>query len=362
MDIWKIKNALKTATNVVDALSDPNGPLNAANALRFIFERRFSSLPGFRSSWDYLERCSYEDFPSLARVKLIKIYSGGNALCLHLYEQPSPKGLFLCVHGIGGLSEDASSCMHDYLFRAGYDVAALDLTASGRSEGMGVKGLSQSAIDVVSALSFIHSSSLSSLPLFLLGHSWGGYGVSASLAFDSSPLAVFELAGFKDPVAIMTALPSSYVGIDLSFTEGALKEAMQSRDPDNAFLSASNAIEGARNVYCVLIQGDNDKVVVPASSLYNVNYRRNGIEKIEMKGRSHGDVMFSLSSVSYLDKAKKANDVIYKKCKKSPDRMSEGERKAYLSSFDKRLASEVDEPLFAHIVEIADALGRKRLK
>ena len=361
MDLWKIKSTLKTASNVLDALTSQNGPLTPENALKMIFERRFSTVDGFKSSWDYLERCSFEDFPSLQRGKMVPIYSSGTRLCLHLYEQPSPKGLFLCVHGIGGLSEDSSSCIHDYLFRHGFDVAALDLNSSGRSDGVGVKGLSQSALDVAAAVNFIHSSSLKNLPLFLLGHSWGAYGVSASLLFDQTPLAVFELSGFMDPVAIMTSLPSSYIGFDLSFTEPSLRKAMEERDREHAFLSAKEAIEDAKNVYCVLIHGDLDKVVVPKAALYSADYSRNGIEKIQMKGRGHGDVMMSRASVDYLKQAKEANASIYSKYKRNPSKISAEDLQNYKSSFDKRMASVLDEELFERIVSIADSFSRKAL-
>ena len=361
MDLWKIKSTLKTVSNVLEAVTNPKEALTPETALKMIFERRFSTLDGFRSSWDYLERCSYEDFPALLRKKLLPVYSNGNKLCLHLYEQPSPKGVFLCVHGIGGLSEDSSSCIHDYLFRNGYDVAALDLTSSGRSEGVGVKGLSQSALDVAMAVGFLKQSSLGNLPLFLLGHSWGAYGVSASLHFDKSPLAVFELAGFCDPVAIMTALPSSYVGFDLSFTEPSLRKAMEERDPKHAFLSAKDALEEAKNVYCVLVHGDKDKVVVPASALFSADYRRNGIEKIEMQGRAHGDVMMSLESVLYLSKAKEMNAPIYQRYKKTPSKMSPDDFANYRASFDKRMASFLDQELFGRIVSIADSFAKKAL-
>ena len=361
MDLWKIKSTLKTASNVLDALTSQEGPLTPENALKMIFERRFSTVDGFKSSWDYLERCSFEDFPSLQRGKMVPVYSSGTRLCLHLYEQPSPKGLFLCVHGIGGLSEDSSSCIHDYLFRHGFDVAALDLNSSGRSDGVGVKGLSQSALDVAAAVNFIHSSSLKDLPLFLLGHSWGAYGVSASLRFDQTPLAVFELSGFMDPVAIMTSLPSSYIGFDLSFTEPSLRKAMEERDGEHAFLSAKEAIEDAKNVYCVLIHGDLDKVVVPKAALYSADYSRNGIEKIQMKGRGHGDVMMSRASVDYLKQAKEANASIYSKYKRNPSKISAEDLQNYKSSFDKRMASVLDEELFERIVSIADSFSRKAL-
>ncbi len=359
MDRYKLQSTVKTISNIMGALSDERGPITAENALNILFDRRFSTLESFQSGWEYLEFCSYEDFPCLRQKRFVKIPSGKRTLIGHLYEQPSPKGLFLCVHGLGGLSEDFSSAYHAYFYQHGYDVLALDLSASGRSQGIGVPGLSQSALDVKSALDYIHSSSLAGLPLFLFGHSWGAYGVSASLEFDSSPLAVFEMSGFADPFLIMTELPKSYIPIGVSYTEPALRKAMEERDPQYAFLSAKQALEKAKNTYCVLIQGDSDKLVVQKASLFGQDYRRNGVEKISMPGRGHGNVATSLESVQYLKKMKENNAFYYREYKKNPTKMSEEERKAYLSSFSKPLCCQLDESLFSRILSIADGFSRK---
>ncbi len=362
MDPYKIKSTIKTISNVLDILTDPRGPINADGALKIIFERRMSTVESFHSGWEYLEFASYEDFPSLKRKSFVKIPSGENTLTGHLYEQPDAKGLFLCVHGLTGLSEDFSSAYHDYFFTHGYNVLALDLTASGRSEGIGVKGLSQSALDIKAALDFIHQNlSLRYLPLFLFGHSWGAYGVCAALNFDKTPLAVFEMSGFADPFSVMTELPKSYVSSGVELTEPALKEAMQKRDPEFAFLSAEKALEDSPNVYAVLIQGDQDKMAVHKASLFGREYRRNGVEKILMQGRGHGNVATSLESIAYLKQMKENNAYIYSNYKKNPMKMSPEDKKAYLSSFSKLLCCQLDPKLFAKIVEIADDLSSSKL-
>lgn len=359
MDRYKLQSTVKTISNILGALSDERGPITAEAALNILFDRRFSTLESFRAGWEYLEFCSYEDFPCLKNKRFVKIPSGKRTLIGHLYEQPAPKGLFLCVHGLGGLSEDFSSAYHAYFYQHGYDVLALDLSASGRSQGVGVPGLSQSALDVKAALDYVHQSSLAKLPLFLFGHSWGAYGVCAALEFDSSPLAVFEMSGFADPFLIMTELPKSYVPIGVSYTEPALRKAMEERDPQFAFLSAKEALEKAQNIYCVLIQGDLDKLVVEKASLFGQDYRRNGVEKIAMPGRGHGNVATSLESIQYLKQMKENNAFLYKEYKKNPSKMNEEDKKAYLSSFSKPLCCQLDESLFTRILSLADGFSEK---
>ncbi len=361
MDSYKIKSTIKTISNVLDILTDEKGPVSAENALKIIFERRMSTLESFKKGWEYLEFASYEDFPVLKGRRFVKIPSGKNRLTGHLYEQPNPKGLFLCVHGLTGLSEDFSSAYHAYFFTHGYDVLALDLTASGRSQGLEIKGLSQSALDIKAALDFIHSSTLSRLPLFLFGHSWGAYGVCASLHFDQSPLAVFEMSGFADPFLVMTELPKYYVHFGVEYTEPALKRAMQERDPEYAFLSAKEAIENAKDVYCFLVQGDQDKMVVEKASLFGQSYERNGVEKFRMLGRGHGNVGTSLASIGYMMQVKENNASIYSKYKKNPSSMPKNEKKEYVNSFSKMMCCQLDETLFNRILAIADELSSKQI-
>ena len=358
MDPYKIKNTAQTISAILGSLADDRGPLTADTALKILFDRRLSSLESYKQGWDYLDYPSYEDFPELRNRKFVTFVSGGNKLTGHLFEQPSPKGIFLCVHGLTGLSEDVSSVFHAYFFRHGYDVLAIDLTASGRSEGMKVKGLSQSGLDVRAAVEFLSTSPLSKLPLFLFGHSWGAYGIAASLNFTDRPLAIFPMSGFTEPFEVMTELIKSKVSLGVEMTEPALKAAMAKRDSEYAFLSGKQGIEKAQGVYCLLIHGDHDDMVVPRASLFHADYSRNGVEKYLMEGRGHGDVAASMESIAYIKQVKAANLPLYEAYKRNPSRMSPGERAEFASSFNKMLTYVPDEALFQRILDIADKLGQ----
>ncbi len=63
-----------------------------------------------------------------------------------------------------------------YFVDHGYQVFGYDNTGCYKSEGKNSVGLSQSVIDLDAALSYIENEKrFKSIPIFLYGHSWGGY-------------------------------------------------------------------------------------------------------------------------------------------------------------------------------------------
>ena len=85
-------------------------------------------------------------------------------------------GLIVFSHGIfdGQLSYLPEIA---YFARRGYKIFAFDNSGSHLSGGKSLRGLPQSAEDLDAALSFVTKTN--TLPLYLFGHSWGGYAVSA---------------------------------------------------------------------------------------------------------------------------------------------------------------------------------------
>lgn len=150
----------------------------------------------------------------------------------YLYRNGLSKGLVLYVHGIKGQADDYYAIGEDYFVRKGYDVFAIDLTASGRSEGMGIDGLHQSALDVKAAYEYIRSrGDFEHCPIYFFGHSWGAYGVAASLNFPNvRPCAIAAMSGFNTPLEEMLALPSSALGIPLDIGKEDLKAALKARE------------------------------------------------------------------------------------------------------------------------------------
>ena len=136
MDKRKLQNiftALNVAEKVVAAKQQGKSPINADTALSAFFSRRFSSPESFAESLDSFIYLSRKDLPELSSPEEVYFPSGQNTLHGYLYRADSAKGLILYVHGLMGSSEDKYAIPQAYFLRKGYDVLAIDFTASGRS-------------------------------------------------------------------------------------------------------------------------------------------------------------------------------------------------------------------------------------
>ncbi len=131
----------------------------------------------------------------------VSFTSGKNTLEGWIYEAVNPKGTIVFAHGIGGGHENYISLILGMVDR-GWQVFAYDATGSCASEGDGTVGLVQSALDLDKALTFAENDpELSGLPLFVMGHSWGGYASAAVLNFRHDVKAVVSMSGYYKATA-----------------------------------------------------------------------------------------------------------------------------------------------------------------
>ena len=165
-------------------------------SFRKLFSKRGDGHPSIRY---YL----FQEFPLLEREKM-SFMSKGCLLHGYIYKNKNIKNykaLIVMVHGIG--------FGHSYLFplinfftKNGYLILAYDQTASGISEGRRIKGFTSALIDIENALEFIKSDqNLQNYPLYLFGHSWGGYAVINALNFDKFCIKkVISVSGFNSEI------------------------------------------------------------------------------------------------------------------------------------------------------------------
>ncbi len=155
--------------------------------------------------YDYYEA----DYPR----REIHFDSDGNSLLGYIYGEENTKALAVFGHGIWSGPEDYLVLI-TYLVDKGYRVFTFNNTAYNGSEGESALGLPRSALDSDAALTYIESDpELSQLPKVLIGHSWGGYAVTASLNFDHDIKAVCALSGFNDPVEVTVDMGRGTTGV-----------------------------------------------------------------------------------------------------------------------------------------------------
>lgn len=138
------------------------------------------------------------DYPEVLAEKAEFVSAKGNKLRGAFYTNKNvqnPKALIVFSHGIFGGHIDYLPEI-DYFTRNGYKVFAYDNTGCHNSEGKGMTGLPQSAVDLHSALEFLGETN--TLPLLLFGHSWGGFAVSSVFNFPTPKVyGVFVQSGFN---------------------------------------------------------------------------------------------------------------------------------------------------------------------
>ena len=131
--------------------------------------------------------------------ELIGFKSGSNTLQGYLLGQENTKGLVVVSHGLGGGAEGYLTPIL-YFVDQGYQVFAYDNTGYHLSEGKNCVGLPQAVEDLNAALTFIEQEArFAGLPIYLFGHSWGGYAVGAVLNYNHNIKSAVSVSGFSNP-------------------------------------------------------------------------------------------------------------------------------------------------------------------
>ena len=348
MDFKTIFGKMNQGLSIAEALSEGKALTDPRIAVSAFLNRRISTMEEYEDSFASLLYPSRHDYPELQEREVVSFRSGTNELKGYLYRVLAPRGIVLCVHGYHSLSDNANANFQAFFVRQGFDVFAMDLTACGRSDGFSIVGMQQAAFDVVAAETYLSSRpSLALLPLYLFGHSWGAYGVLASLNFNTTPKAVFAFSGFTDPVSLMLGSAESKVGTIPEAQKEGLIEALKERDPNHYRLSAVTGIENAKHTDVYLFHGEEDKAISKDIAAAAQSYSRPvAVRWIPVCG--HSDLFYSAASRAYVTdvKALLANTVgKYKKVSQIPAQ----EKADFQNHFDRRLCAVLEPSIWDEI-------------
>lgn len=192
----------------------------------------------------------------------VAFQSEDNMLTGYLYgSSKNAKGIVVISHGIGG-GADSYLSEAVYFAKKGYRVLSFSNTGCHESEGQGTTGLSQSVIDLDAALDYVEAQEeFEEMPVFLYGHSWGGYAVTAILNYDHKVDGVVSVAGYNTPMEMIMEWCKPQMGGIVSYAEYPFIWIYQKL----LFGGASNlsAVEGISSVDTpvLIIHGMNDEVI-----------------------------------------------------------------------------------------------------
>lgn len=290
---------------------------------------------------------SQGDYPRRA----VSFPSGKNMLHGYVYGEENGKGLVILSHGLGAGSE---SYFAETIFFVdhGWRVLAFDNTGSYSSEGESTRGISQSLLDLDAAFAYVASDEkLSSLPVFLLGHSWGGYATTAILNWHPEVKAVASMSGFATPREALFDFAENKTSIfgvlGFPFFWGYHCFLFG----ENANISAIDGINSS-NVPVMLIHGTEDKtlrynwcgIISHQEQIHNPNVEY--ISRSQPGQNGHSDLMFSEAAILYQQEKKAQWASLQKQYNNHIPAEIEAQ---YYAGIDRALASQLDEELFEEI-------------
>ncbi len=292
------------------------------------------------------------DYESLKDRTLIQFKYKKTNLQGYLYEVENPKGIVISAHGVNSFADSNHSHYQDYFVNKGWDVFSFDMIGCGRSEGKGMVSLAESRFCVEEAIKTVQNyETTKDLPIYLIGHSWGAYGVVA--ASDKKDVkAVVSFAGFDQPAEAMYGFAEHFVSSAVILTKPALDFSISILEGQKGFFSASNVIKNNKDIKYIVIHGDKDETVPLKKYSTYAHIENKGYENAQMlllKGFTH----------SYLWNTQEASDYIinevYPKVEllkqKYNNKVPKEEIVAFNETIDKNKASEVNTDLLNMIEE-----------
>ena len=302
-----------------------------------------------------------EDYEGLKCTEYAFASDKGQMLAGYLYSNgENQHGIVIIAHGFGGGGHNSYMDVADYFARNGYYVFAYDATAMDKSEGEGLGGVPQGVIDLDHAISFVESNEdIPDLPIFLFGHSWGGYCVSAVLTYHPEVKAVIECCGFnsspdmfesggKDQAGGVIYAMRPFIALHerLKFGEYATNTAMKGFDStDASVLVVHSADDGVIGIEYGL-----DK--------YYEKYKDNPrFSFMRFEDRGHNDIFMNQDD-TYLDEINaefagwlETLDYDYE-AEENKERFIEDKTNYLNENLDhKRWSHRLDEDLFAQFLE-----------
>lgn len=298
----------------------------------------------------------YTDIQEEYEREMMSFMSGDNKLQGYLYGAENTKGLVVICHGLGGGAENYTAQTTSFV-DAGYQVFGYDNTGCYKSEGDNCIGLAQSVKDLDAALTFIEQQSrFDELPIYLYGHSWGGYAVTAIFNYDHDITASVSMAGFNKPMQMIIEWARGMMG-GFAYVEypyiWLYQKTIFGSDLD---VTAVNGINNT-DTPIMIVHGTNDQtigfdesaIIAYRDEITNPNVVYRICDKENQNG--HSTLFRSAESVIYAESLDKEFDKLYNEYEGN---IPEEKEKEFYDNTDKVKSSELDSELMQEIFTFFD--------
>ena len=333
--VWKIAGVVLLAVLVLFCIASL---IVVQILMNDTFARTEPPEPGLTS------QILYEDIADRYDREPVSFLSGENRLYGHLYCPDNPEGLVVISHGMGGGEESYLPEMM-YFADHGYRVLCCSNTGCWDSEGKNCVGLNQSVLDLDAALTWVEGESrFDGVPVFLFGHSWGGYAAAAIFHFDHEIAASASVAGFNAPMPMILEWGEGMMG-PLVYAEYPFIWLNQRLTFGDAFgLTAADAINST-DTPVLILHGDQDATVGYGTvSIISQRERiTNPNAEYVVCGKppqnDHNKLFQSVESIAYEEELNKRYNELYDRY---GGEIPEDEQRAFYAAADKFLTQEPD--------------------
>lgn len=276
----------------------------------------------------------------------------------YFYPCHGAKGMVVVCHGMHAGADDYIPFIEHFV-RNGYAVFTYDCQGTYASEGNSTVGMCTPLVNLDHALTYIENDKqLSQYPLFLFGHSWGGYAATAVLSIHKNIRGCAAVAPFNSGYTLFVEKGEQYMGpfsdmLRIDFPKEFLNtyQALLFKD-----YAKYNAVEGinSTDVPVYIAHGNRDFVISFAHQ--SVISHRNEIRRKNVTyyigtgaQAGHNTILHSLRAVAYQEKVEKD----LKRRKKECDRdLTQEELAEFCNGVDHALYSEINMEMMQDILNM----------
>lgn len=302
---------------------------------------------------NYSSLIQFKDIKREYPQELLRFKSGKNTLQGYLLGKENTKGLVVVVHGLGGGAEGYLTPIL-YFVKQGYQVFAYDNTGYHLSEGKNCVGLPRAVEDLDAALSFVEQEArFAGLPVYLFGHSWGGYAVGAVLNFTHKVKAVVSVSGFSNPNKMIVEWAKRIAGIWAYPAIPFMVLHQRLFFGKKMDIMAVDGINKA-DIPVLLVHGSKDPTVrLDGSATFSLkeeitNPKVQYILWDKEQQNGHLDVLYKAGAKAYgMQISKEYSELM----KKTRNKLTEDDKAEFFANVDKERSSAPNEELMKKIVE-----------
>ncbi len=302
----------------------------------------------------------YQRISDRLERRQVSFNSGGTRLAGYYYPVENAKGLVVFAHGFHAGADDYLP-VFEYMTKNGFAVFAFDTKGTYDSDGESTVGLPEALVDLDAALNYVKScAEYRKYPLFLLGHSCGGYAVTAVLSLHKDITACAAIAPMNRAASMIIEKGELYTSmlpttLLTDLPEAFLKPYQKYLFGKYADLTAMDGINST-DIPVLIAHGNRDMVVDFNRSLSVIGLRdRIRAENVyyyvgsgEQSG--HDSIWHSADAMQY----QKSISQQFKELNREKE-MTYAEKVSFYAKVDHERYSAINEELFAQIVQMFNA-------